>query len=231
LSSKNKNIFSVGSNLKILRHYKGLTLGQFASQININYETLKSYESNYINPSLLNLIKIADFLNISIDFLILGELTAFPRNLELITLAKEADSINQSGRDHISLSAVAFLQTRDSITDIKYDNIELTGDIHRNIKFLRGLRDITQKQLSEFLEGAPYQISFYEKSSIPPIDRLIKLSRFFNVSIHSLTTGKMLNFEFKDRKFGDVILKADRCLTLEQHKILITLMEAVLKNS
>lgn len=60
---------------------------------------------------------------------------------------------------------------------------------------------------------------------------MIKLSKFFDVSIHAMVTGEKLRFDFQDGHFGRTIVLADQLLSLDDHKILIKLMENIILES
>lgn len=52
-----------------LRKEKGLSQDNLAKQLNIERRTIANYENNEINNKISNLIKIADFFNVSLDYL------------------------------------------------------------------------------------------------------------------------------------------------------------------
>ncbi|CEN87322.1 putative transcriptional regulator [[Clostridium] sordellii] len=55
--------------------------------------------------------------------------------------------------------------------------------IGKRIKELRAQKDVTQKELADFIGLTPKMISFYEKEErFPPHDIILKLSDFFDVS-------------------------------------------------
>lgn len=55
--------------------------------------------------------------------------------------------------------------------------------IGKRIKELRTQKDVTQKELADFIGLTPKMISFYEKEErFPPHDIILKLSDFFDVS-------------------------------------------------
>lgn len=55
--------------------------------------------------------------------------------------------------------------------------------IGKRIKLLRTEKDVTQKELADFLGLTPKMISFYEKGErFPPHDIIYKLSDYFNVT-------------------------------------------------
>ena len=57
-------------NLKILRNQRGLTQAEVASFLNISKQTYCHYEKNRYEPDISTLIKIADFFDCSVDYLI-----------------------------------------------------------------------------------------------------------------------------------------------------------------
>jgi len=56
--------------LKALRQNKDLTQDALAKDLNIDRQTLSNYETSYKTPSIYLVIKIADFFNVSTDFLL-----------------------------------------------------------------------------------------------------------------------------------------------------------------
>lgn len=63
--------------LKEIRKSKGITQLKMAMDLNTNQNTISRYETGEREPSLLELIKIADYFNISVDYLL--ERTDNPR--------------------------------------------------------------------------------------------------------------------------------------------------------
>ncbi|MDE5670372.1 MAG: helix-turn-helix transcriptional regulator [Eubacterium sp.] len=59
--------------LKIIRKEKNLNQQKVAIDLNISREALSHYENGKREPSLDMLIKMSDYFNVSIDFLIKGE--------------------------------------------------------------------------------------------------------------------------------------------------------------
>ena len=100
--------------------------------------------------------------------------------------------------------------------------------LKRNIRKYKNMRQIDLAKLTNFSRPL---ISLYETKNSPSLERLLKFSKVFNISIHALITGEKLFFNFNDKYFGKTILLADQLLSLENQKMLITLMESVLKNN
>lgn len=57
-------------NLKEARNEKGLSQKDVAKYINLTQQTYSDYETGRTNPDIETLIKIADLLNISVDYLL-----------------------------------------------------------------------------------------------------------------------------------------------------------------
>ena len=60
----------IGEVLNKTRKSQGLTAQEMANYLNINLRSYRAYESNDRQPSLLTLIKIADKLNVTTDYLL-----------------------------------------------------------------------------------------------------------------------------------------------------------------
>ena len=56
--------------LKDLRKSHNLTLKELASQIEISYQALSNYENSNRQPDYETLIRLADFFNVSVDYLL-----------------------------------------------------------------------------------------------------------------------------------------------------------------
>ncbi len=71
-------------NLKSLREEKGLNMKELAKLLNISYTTYVGYEKDQRDPSSDVLIKIADFYNTTVDY-VLGaiEIKSLPSSLNL----------------------------------------------------------------------------------------------------------------------------------------------------
>ncbi len=227
-----KNSISIKENLKSLIKINDLSFAKLSKKVNINLDTLKNYETDHSFPILKNIIKICHFFQISIDFFIFWQKCPYPTNLKLLSLAMHIENQNNQNTKVVQGNISAFLsgnENEQSKTLLDEENLPLISNINENLKMLIKQKEIAPKDLAQQLEVNPSQISHYQKKSIPPIEKLIKLSKIFNVSIHALATGQKLNYPFKNQKFKTNILNADQLLTLEQQKVLTTLMQAMLK--
>jgi len=64
------NCQSFAVRLRDLRNSKGITMLQLADAIGTTKATISNFENAQRNPSLEMLIKLADYFNVSIDFLV-----------------------------------------------------------------------------------------------------------------------------------------------------------------
>ena len=221
-------------NLLILRKIFNLTQNELSSKINIDEKTIANYEIGNRNPSLNNLIKFSEFYKLSLDFIILSNNCYCPKNLKLLGLAKKLDELTKAeARNSIEYNAKSFLNEKINEKIItKFDDdmsIVLTDKFNSNLKELRISQKLKQRELADSIGVSRSLLSKYEENSYPPIEKIIKLSEIFNISIHALATGVKLIFNFTDGHFGKIMLIADQLLPLEQQKTLITLMEAILQ--
>jgi transcriptional regulator with XRE-family HTH domain len=222
-------------NFKNLRLFSNLTQEDIAKKLKIKATVVSNYETGSALPSFNSFLNLVEIFNISFDFLVLDNNCLYPKNLKLLKLAKELDNFSQpEPRSHIEISTKNFLIGKNTgDLEIKQDflDVELSNNFHDNLKIIRNSKDLSQLQLSTILKTTTPAVTMYEKNRFPSVDKLLILSEFLKVSIHALATGDKLFFDFQDRHFGRTMLLADQLLTLEEHKILITLMETIIKNS
>ena len=60
----------VGMNLKKIRKEKGISQLKLAMELNMSQNTISRYETGEREPGINELIRIADYFNISIDYLL-----------------------------------------------------------------------------------------------------------------------------------------------------------------
>jgi transcriptional regulator with XRE-family HTH domain len=227
-------MYLIHNNLKTFRNYFNLTQEQLSKLLSIELTTVAFYESGKIKPSFPILYKLIEIYQISLDYLILNENCNFPRNLKLLKLARKLDDVSFSdARSNIEETIKNLLGRKiDKDFSLKQDlmDIELGKSFHKNLKEARNLRKMTQPELSQKISISRSLLSQYEFNCYPPIERLIQISGILDISMHALITGEKLFFDFDDRIFGRTILFADQRLLLEEHKMLIHFMEAIINN-
>ncbi len=60
----------LSKNLKFLRKEKGIGQDALAKELNISVKTVSHWETGYSQPSIEQLIRLADFFDVSIDELV-----------------------------------------------------------------------------------------------------------------------------------------------------------------
>lgn len=60
----------LGNKIKELRKLKDITQGEMSRDLNIKVSTLSNYETGYSSPDSETLVKIADYFNVSTDYLL-----------------------------------------------------------------------------------------------------------------------------------------------------------------
>ena len=58
------------ANLNVLRQEKGISQQQLADVILVSQQSINKYENHNVEPDIETLIKIADFFNVSLDYLV-----------------------------------------------------------------------------------------------------------------------------------------------------------------
>lgn len=90
----------IGKNLRELREKKGLSVRALAELIGISHNTLASYERYDIIPTVLNAIKICEFFNVPVEYLVTGKLSITDFNDgQLLKLFKTVDSYKQEDKE------------------------------------------------------------------------------------------------------------------------------------
>lgn len=231
VKKRKNNTFLIGENLRELRKNDNLTLEELSNQTKIGTDALARYETNSNIPSLERLERLSKFYGVSIDFLILWNKTSYIRSIELIEFAEIIDKLDQVKRFQVESTAMTLLGEKVSEVFVKEDSTELTNDIHLNLKKLREIKQVSQKSLVEYLGISQGLAANYERKIIPPLDKLITLSEFFSVSIHSMVTGNRLTFQIENKGLKNAILKADQLLTIKDKSFLIILTERIIKEA
>lgn len=77
-------------NLKSLRKEKGISQEELSEKVGVARSTIAGYEQGWLNPSKKVLVKLSEFFEVSIDF-IMGQI---PTEIEKAIKTKEADIYN-----------------------------------------------------------------------------------------------------------------------------------------
>jgi transcriptional regulator with XRE-family HTH domain len=216
-----------------LRNNYNLTREELASKLSIDKHTIALYETNRSNPLFKTLIKMSFIFEVSMDYLISRNECQYPGNMKIFRMALELDkSSNPEGRQNIKGAIKSLLGGKaDSNEQPKQDvlDLDLSADFHQNLKVARNYRVLTQLELAGQLGVSRVLIAQYELDCYPNLDKLMHISNTLGISIHFLSTGSKLLFNFKDKNFGRSIFLADQNLSMEHQRFLIEMMEAVLK--
>ncbi|KAF1303965.1 helix-turn-helix domain-containing protein [Enterococcus sp. JM9B] len=101
-------------------------------------------------------------------------------------------------------------------------------EIGEQLKKLRVQKQLTQKEVADYLNITPQTISKWELNrSYPDLDHLVKLSRFFNVDINLILGIKKESFikgwltKEKTRKRGSKIMKSDKVDTIHGNEKIV----------
>jgi transcriptional regulator with XRE-family HTH domain len=90
--------------LKALRAEKGLSQGQLATKIGGDGRQISRYENGHITPSAEALVKLAQMLDCSVDYLLIADAPRRPFQLDDPTLAERlADLHLLTDEDKVSL--------------------------------------------------------------------------------------------------------------------------------
>jgi transcriptional regulator with XRE-family HTH domain len=231
-----KKFISISPQLKQLRNIKDITLDKLASELNIPFNTFLNYERNSGMPLIDKFINIARFFNISCDFLLLWKDSLYPHNLEFLKLAEKVDKLDFNERYKVEGSLSSLIGKDNLKEDInsKLDEITLPlgQDIAQNLSMLIEDKKVLKKDIASYLNISASQITHYENNkSVPSYESLVKLSEYFNTSIHSIITGEKLNFSFENKGLRESVFKADRFLDLRDTDFLVKLMKRIIEDS
>lgn len=94
-------------NLKQLRIEKGISQQQLAEVIGVSQQSINKYENHGVEPDIETLIKISDYFNTSVDYLIghtqisrvIEETSAFDLNQKEAQVIQRFRSVNHKQKD------------------------------------------------------------------------------------------------------------------------------------
>jgi transcriptional regulator with XRE-family HTH domain len=94
--------------------------------------------------------------------------------------------------------------------------------LHSNLKFLRKNKGLTQQELAERLQISRSKLAGYELNITPPIETLIQIAEYFNVSLDILIKEDLTAYsEYKVRE----LLETDQFLRGRKLRILSTTVD------
>ncbi len=78
------------SNLKMLRHYKKLSQVELGKQLSVSKQSVSNWENDNILPSIEVLVRVAEFFQVSTDFLLgLNTSSKAGRTIDVSALTEE----------------------------------------------------------------------------------------------------------------------------------------------
>ena len=106
---------SIGNQIKKLRKEIGLTQKELGSKIGVHFAQLARYEAGRSIPSIDVLKKIANYCEVSIDYLAYGEDKDIQKKFqindtELLDLLRRTDHLKKSRREHLKWVITALLK-------------------------------------------------------------------------------------------------------------------------
>lgn len=84
---------SLNDNIKLLRKQLGISQVELAAELNVSKQCVSNWENDNVQPSIEMLVKLADFFNVSTDYLI-------GRSSKALL---DASNLTDAQRAHISL--------------------------------------------------------------------------------------------------------------------------------
>ena len=92
----------IGETLKKLRQSKGLSLRRLAKELGTSHTVIALYEKDERIPTIDVAVRICEFFEIPLEYLILGEKTSGKyKDLELAELLIQADGLEKEYRDMV----------------------------------------------------------------------------------------------------------------------------------
>lgn len=95
--------------------------------------------------------------------------------------------------------------------------------VNTNLKFLRKKKGLTQQELADSLKITRSKLAGYELNITPPLDTLVRIAGYFNVSLDILVKEDLASYsEYKLRE----LLETDQFLRGRRLRILSTTVDA-----
>lgn len=147
----------LGERLKKARKNKGLTQAQLGKLLNVSDATINRYERGQRKPDPDMLRKLAEVLDVSVDYLVNGSTTSVPN--ETLAAHLQDDPLKD-------LPEVARRSIEQAVETLSY-----------RLKLARRRKKLTQRQLAALINLSPSTIALYETGKREPdLDTLRKLA-------------------------------------------------------
>ena len=106
---------SFGQKLLLLRREKKISQRKLAHELGINFVSILQYEKDEYVPKSEILVKLAQYFNVSLDYLLLDKDVPDIKDKELLALAEAADNLSDNDRDFIKNTIQNYLQSHSAV--------------------------------------------------------------------------------------------------------------------
>lgn len=218
--------------LKELRKQSGLTQQQLADIVGTTQQNIAFWETGRQRPKQPSLIKLANYFNVSIDYLLVGKaqaeekLSVFPERLKQLRV--EAKLTQQQMAEAFNIKQPTYAQWETGRTKPKGETLERFADFFNvstdyllgktqprtelsvfpeRLRQLRIETDLTQQELAKNLNVSQQIIGLWERGKRKPkIEAITNIAEYFNVS------PKYLIGETNNREIETIELEAEEKL-------------------
>lgn len=179
----------LGERLKKARKNKGLTQAQLGKLLNVSDATINRYERGQRKPDPDMLRKLAEVLDVSVDYLVNGSTTSVPN--ETLAAHRQDDPLKDLPEE-----------ARRSIE-------QAVETLSHRLKLARRRKKLTQRQLAALINLSPSTIALYETGKREPdLDTLRKLADVLDCSTdYLLGRTDSENFIFVSAHLNDDLLE------------------------
>jgi transcriptional regulator with XRE-family HTH domain len=113
VTEKNTKFNGFSKRLRELRKQQGLTQTELGNLVDLHYTLVGRYESGSSMPSAETLISLAEILNVSIDYLLIGNTvdvaTSNLKDKDLLKMFKETEKLNNKDKELVKQILDSFL--------------------------------------------------------------------------------------------------------------------------
>ena len=103
----------LGKRIKLLRSEKSISQEELAKKIGVHTNHLSRYERDLTSPSIDVVIKMADALDVSIDFLIFGDMKPELSDRDLVSLFGKVELLTDRQKETVKDFLSAFVLKAD----------------------------------------------------------------------------------------------------------------------
>jgi len=215
--------------LKELRKQSGLTQQQLADIVGTTQQNIAFWETGRQRPKQPSLIKLANYFNVSIDYLLVGKaqaeekLSVFPERLKQLRV--EAKLTQQQMAEAFNIKQPTYAQWETGRTKPKGETLEKFADFFNvstdyllgktqpkkelsvfpeRLRQLRAESNLTQRELARSLDISQQSINSWENGERKPkLEAITNIAEYFNVS------PKYLIGETNNREIETIELEAE----------------------